>query len=259
MGLILLKNHRIRHCIGLREELVYDALMNTVILCGGKGTRLAEETSLRPKPMVHIGDNPILWHIMKIYASQGFRRFILPLGYKGNYIRKYFLNFRDWDITFVNTGLKTLKGGRIKRVGPHIKADHFHLTYGDGVTDIDLKKLHRFHLNHNKVGTVSVVHPPSRFGEMTLKGKRVVSFEEKPQLSKGQINGGFFVFQTKFLTYLKPDADCDLEFGALQKLADLRQLQAYKHSGFWQCMDTMRERDYLNKLWEKGAPWKVWK
>ncbi len=243
--------------IGVTSNL--DAIP-VVILCGGQGTRMRADGEPRPKPMVEIGGKPILWHIMKVYASHGFRRFVLPLGFGGNFIRKYFMNaaHAPWEISFVDTGPSTLKGARIKRVESHLQADYFHLTYGDGVINSDLSKLHRFHLRHGKVGSVTVVHPPSRFGEMALSGSRVVRFEEKPQLSTGHINGGFFVFKREFLKYLRPAADCDLEFGPLQKLAERGQLNAFRHDGFWQCMDTPRERDYLNKLWKKGAPWKSW-
>lgn len=255
-----------------------------VILCGGRGSRLSEETVLKPKPMVEIGGNPVLWHIMKIYSYYGYNRFILALGYQGEYIKKYFYDYRiissdftilmdphkspkihnipdssDWEITFVDTGLDTLKGGRIKRLEKYIKSDNFHLTYGDGVANIDIEKLYNFHLSHNSIGTVTAVRPPSRFGELILSGDRVVKFEEKPQLEAGVINGGFFVFKKEFMRYLTPDVDCDFEFGALQKLAQDGNLQAYKHAEFWQCMDNIRDRDYLNKLWDsKEAYWKVW-
>ena len=254
-----------------------------VIFCGGLGTRMREDGEIRPKPMIEVGEKPVLWHIMKMYASHGFRRFILPLGFRGDYIKNYFYNYRltsadftlvlnpdheptihsrnaesQWEITFVDTGVKTMKGGRLKRIENHLKSDVFHVTYGDGVGDINLTALHSFHLRHGKVGTVSVVRPPSRFGEMVLKGTEVRRFEEKPQLSTGGINGGFFVFNRELLGLLSKDEDCDLEFGALQKLAEKRQLRAYRHQGFWQCMDTPRDRDYLNKLWDEGAPWKTW-
>ncbi len=256
-----------------------------VILCGGRGTRMQEETEIRPKPMVEIGGRPILWHIMKIYAHYGFNRFILALGYKGDYIKRYFYDYRilstdftlimhpkesprihqvaadsDWEITFVDTGLNTLKGGRIKRLEKYITSDNFLLTYGDGVSDVNIAQLWEFHLSHGKLGTVTAVRPPSRFGEMVLSGNRVEHFEEKPQLGTGVINGGFFVFKREFLSYLTPDEDCDFEFGPLQKLAREGQLMAFTHPGFWQCMDNIRDRDYLNKLWDSGkALWKVWR
>lgn len=254
-----------------------------IILCGGKGSRLSEETALKPKPMVEIGGRPILWHIMKIYSHYKCKKFILAVGYKGEDIKKYFYDYRvlssdftiamhpdesprihnlhehsDWEITFVDTGLDTLKGGRIKRLEKYIKSDNFLLTYGDGVANINIDKLYQFHISHGKIGTVTAVRPPSRFGELVLSGNEVVNFEEKPQLGTGVINGGFFVFKREFLNYLTPDADCDFEFGALQKLAQDGQLQAYLHEGFWQCMDNVRDRDYLNKLWESNqAQWKV--
>lgn len=212
--------------------------MDVIILCGGKGTRLSEETELKPKPMVEIGDMPILWHIMKIYSYYGFKRFILALGYKGDHIKQYFYNYRitrsdfrlvlnpqteaeylgnsdemDWDITFVDTGQDTLKGGRIKRIEKYIESDLFHLTYGDGVCNIDLKKLVAFHKSHGYIGTVSAVHPPSRFGEMVLEGESVLEFEEKPQTDRGYINGGFFVFDKEMLSYLTDNENCDFEFG----------------------------------------------
>lgn len=229
-----------------------------VILCGGKGTRMREDGDRTPKPMVEIGGKPILWHIMTIYARQGFRRFVLPLGFGGESIRRYFGGEGRnpaWSVTFVETGVDTLKGGRVKRCEPHLQTDHFHLTYGDGVADIDLVKLHRFHLKHKKIVTVTAVRPPSRFGELVLKGSVVKRFMEKPQLSSGVINGGFFVFRRDLLKYLTAERSCDLEFGALQRLASDDELRAYRHRGFWQCMDTPRERDFLNAQWKQGAPW----
>lgn len=259
--------------------------MKVVILCGGKGTRLSEETVVRPKPMVEIGGKPMLWHIMKYYASFGMNEFVLALGYKADYIKDYFYHYRltsadftitldpnvdpvihgtgdpdPWSITCVDTGENTLKGGRVKRLEEHLDGDVFLLTYGDGVANVDLGRLLEFHRSHGALGTVTGVRPPSRFGEMVLDGDAVVSFEEKPQLAQGVINGGFFVFDRAFLDYLTPDEDCDLEFGALQKLAADGQLKVFRHDGFWQCMDNVRERDYLESLYESGgAPWKVWK
>ncbi len=258
--------------------------MDVVILCGGKGTRLSEETVIKPKPMVEIGGIPILLHIMRIYSSFGFKRFILALGYKGDYIKQFFYNYRitsgdfqlkldpkiepvyfnhadeaDWDITLVNTGLETLKGGRIKRIEKHIKSNSFHLTYGDGVSDVNLHNLVAFHDSHDGIGTVSAVHPPSRFGEMLLSGDNVREFEEKPQMGGGYINGGFFVFDKALFSYLDKDEQCDFEFGPLQTIAKEGGLKAYQHDGFWQCMDNVRERDYLNNLIKsKNAPWVVW-
>ena len=255
-------------------------MIDVIILCGGKGTRLSEETATKPKPMVEIGGKPILWHIMKQYSYYGCHRFILALGYKGEYIKNYFHNCRalstdltletdpekhdnrdesHWEIMFVDTGLNTLKGGRIKRLEKYIKSDIVHLTYGDGLCSIDIKDLENFHLQHGKVGTVTGVHPPSRFGEMAVEGDTVIHFEEKPQLSTGVINGGFFVFDKRLFDYLSTDEDCDFEFGPLQKVAHAGELKVRKHDGFWQCMDTLREREYLEKLWNSGKPpWKMW-
>lgn len=257
---------------------------DVIILCGGKGSRLSEETILKPKPMIEIGGKPILWHIMKHYSYYGYHRFILALGYKGEYVKNYFYNYRifsndftiemhpekepqihglsdesHWEITLVDTGLNTLKGGRIKRLERYVKSDNFHLTYGDGVSNVNLNELDRFHMKHGNIGIITGVHPPSRFGEMVIKGDNVIHFEEKPQLSTGIINGGFFVFNRKFFDYLTSDDKCDFEFGPLQKIASEKELKVFKHDGFWQCMDTIRERDYLNSLWESGSPpWKVW-
>lgn len=257
---------------------------DVIILCGGKGSRLSEETTLKPKPMIEIGGKPILWHIMKHYSYYGYHRFILALGYKGEYVKNYFYNYRifsndftiemhpekepqihglsdesHWEITLVDTGLNTLKGGRIKRLERYVKSDNFHLTYGDGVSNVNLNELDRFHIKHGNIGTITGVHPPSRFGEMVIEGDNVIHFEEKPQLSTGIINGGFFVFNRKFFDYLTSDDKCDFEFGPLQKIASEKELKVFKHDGFWQCMDTIRERDYLNSLWESDSPpWKVW-
>lgn len=234
--------------------------------------------------MVEIGGMPILWHIMKIYSYYGFNNFILALGYKGDYIKNFFYNYKitsgdfkmafspkaeieyfnhsdelGWEITFVDTGLETLKGGRIKKLEKYITTDLFHLTYGDGVCNINLEELVAFHESHGCMGTVSAVRPPSRFGEMLLRGDDVLEFEEKPQMDRGYINGGFFVFHREMLSYLTDDESCDFEFGPLQKIAKAGKLKAFKHDGFWQCMDNVRERDYLDKLIKlNNAPWKVW-
>ncbi|SDM88632.1 glucose-1-phosphate cytidylyltransferase [Daejeonella rubra] len=255
--------------------------MEVVILCGGKGTRLSEETVSRPKPMVEIGGMPILWHIMKSYSDHGYKKFVLALGYKASFIKEYFYNLRisgsdftlqmtpdhtptfynalpesDWEITFVDTGEDTLKGARVKKLESFIKSDKFSLTYGDGVSDVNIKELLKFHESTGKLATVTAVHPPSRFGELDLDGTKVTSFEEKPQMATGYINGGFFVFDKRIMTYLTEDEDCDLEFGALQKISEEGQLEAFIHNGFWQCMDNVRERDYLDKLVKtKKAPW----
>jgi len=259
--------------------------MDVVILCGGKGTRLSEETLSIPKPMVEIGGMPILWHIMKTYSHYGNNRFILALGYKGEKIKQYFYNFRitgadfslkmdpehdikylnhsnekHWEIVFVDTGEATLKGGRIKRVEEFIKTDEFHLTYGDGIGDVNLETLVDFHKSHDRIGTVTAVRPPSRFGELNINEENtVIGLEEKPQMGKGLINGGFFIFNKKILSYLTEDKGCDFEFGPLQKIAYEGQLKAYNHDGFWQCMDNIRERDFLDKqIKDNIAPWMVW-
>ena len=259
--------------------------MDVVILCGGKGTRLSEETLSKPKPMVEIGGKPILWHIMKSYSHYGANRFILALGYKGDYIKQYFYNYKytsadfsikldprekieifnssdekHWEIIFVDTGQETLKGGRIKRVEKYIQSDLFHLTYGDGVCDVDINKLVNFHNSHDCIGSVTAVRPPSRFGELNIdKNNTVQEIEEKPQMGKGLINGGFFIFDKKMLSYLSEEENCDFEFGPLQKIASEGQLKALKHDGFWQCMDNVRERDFLDKqVKDNTAPWMVW-
>ena len=259
--------------------------MDVVILCGGKGTRLSEETVLRPKPMVEIGGKPILWHIMKYYSSFGFNNFILALGYKASYIKEYFYNYRitqndytldfnpktspefhnlrensNWKISFIDTGLETLKGARIKRIEKYIKTSNFHLTYGDGLSNVNLKELRDFHNKNNKIATVTAVRPPSRFGEMTINSNNIVKdFEEKSQMKTGYINGGFFILNKAIMDHLNDNVNCDFEFGPLQKLAKTNQLMAFKHEGFWQCMDNVRERDYLNSLVDKNnAPWINW-
>lgn len=255
--------------------------MEVVILCGGKGTRLSEETISKPKPMVELNGKPILWHIMRIYSYYGFRKFVLALGYKGEFIKNYFYNLRisgndfrlkmsplhvpefftlgieqDWEITFIDTGENNLKGSRIKQIEKYISSDNFMLTYGDGVSDLDINKLLSFHKKHNKIGTLTAVHPPSRFGELEIDGETVTAFEEKPQMHSGYINGGFFVFKRDFFSYLERKEDCDLEFGALQKVAQEGELKAFMHDGFWQCMDNTRDRDYLDNLVKKNkAPW----
>ena len=251
--------------------------MEVVILCGGKGTRLSEETITKPKPMVEIGGKPILWHIMKSYSNYGYKKFILALGYKGHIIKDFFYNARinqsdftlkmdplkpivfhntiienDWEISFIDTGEETLKGGRMKKIEKLIKSDDFFVTYGDGVSNINLKSLYEFHMKSSKIATVSAVRPPSRFGELSLNGDNVESFEEKPQMNDGYINGGFFVFNKKLFSFLEDDDNCDLEFGALQKIAELGQMNAFRHNDFWQCMDNIREKNYLNQLAKEG-------
>jgi len=260
--------------------------MDVVILCGGKGTRLSEETINKPKPMVEIGGMPILWHIMKTYSFFGVNRFILALGYKSELIKQYFYNYRitksdftlslnpehkikylnqsdenNWEIVFVDTGIDSLKGSRIKRVEKYVNSDTFHLTYGDGVCDIDINKLTTFHNNHNCLGTVTAVRPPSRFGELSInKNNSVLDLEEKPQMGRGFINGGYFIFDKSIMNYLSSDNNCDFEFGPLQKITQNGQLMAFKHNGFWQCMDNVRERDYLDKqISANRAQWMHWK
>lgn len=254
-----------------------------LILCGGMGTRLREETEYRPKPMVEIGGRPILWHIMRIYASHGYRRFVLLAGYRANQIKEYFLNYEalrrdftitlgrhqqiafhdkhgdeDWEITIADTGVATMTGGRIKKAERYIDADRFMLTYGDGVADINITALMAAHRAGNRIGTVTGVRPPSRYGELDVTGDRVTSFAEKPQLHDGLINGGFFVFERSFLDYLPDDPACVLEQKPLEALTATGQLGVFRHPGFWQCMDTYRDSQLLNQLWDEGrAPWKA--
>lgn len=258
--------------------------MEVVILCGGLGTRLREETEFRPKPMVNIGGRPILWHIMKIFAQYGYTKFILSLGYKGEMIKEYFYHYEimnndvtlklgspentyihqshnenGWQVTLANTGEKALKGARLKKVEKYITGDEFLVTYGDGVADVDIKALISFHRSHGKLATLTGINPASRFGELKINGNQVEAFREKPETSAGLINGGFFVFNKGIFDYLSPDDSCDLEIGALEQIANSGQLMVYKHTGSWACMDTLRDVDYLNKLWnENKAFWKIW-
>jgi len=261
-----------------------DKKIKVVILCGGRGARLKEETEFKPKPMVEIGGKPILWHIMKLYAHYGFNDFILCLGYKGEMIKEYFLNYQvmnndftiilggknkishhtdhlenDWKVTLVDTGADAMTGARVKKVQRYIKEDTFMLTYGDGVGDIDIRKLLALHKRKGKIGTVTAVRPSSRFGEIVIKGDLALGFSEKPQTTQGFVNGGFFVFNREFFDYLSEDKDCYLEKSPLENLSRDRELVVYAHTGFWQCMDTQRELDLLANLWATGkAPWKVW-
>ena len=235
--------------------------MKLVILAGGLGTRISEETKKKPKPMVKIGNMPIIWHIMKIYSSYGIKDFIICLGYKGHVIKE-FLSKRSkiekWNINFVNTGLKTLTGGRIKRIEKFInKNENFCMTYGDGLSNINIKKLIKFHFKHKKIATVSAVNPPSRFGVLTInKNKLVTNFREKP--SNSFINGGFFVLSKKVFKFLKNDKTI-FEVDCLTKLFKNKELKAFKHVNFWACMDTVKDKNDLNKLWKKSnPPWKVW-
>lgn len=258
--------------------------MKTIIFCGGLGTRLREETEFRPKPLVEIGGKPILWHIMKTYSHYGFNDFILCLGYKGSMIKEYFCHYnllnkdftltlgqekepvayndhceKDWRITFVDTGEETLKGGRLKKVEKYINEDTFMATYGDGVADIDIAKLVEFHKGHGKIATLTGVRPLSRFGELITEGDQIKKFEEKPQSDGKPINGGFFVFNRRIFDYLQDHDNCDLEYGTLDKMAESGELMMYRHPGFWYCMDTTRDSDYLRKIWREGkVPWKVW-
>jgi glucose-1-phosphate cytidylyltransferase len=258
--------------------------LTTMILCGGLGTRMREETEYRPKPMVEIGGRPILWHIMRLYAFHGCRDYVLCLGYKGDQIKSYFLDFEahqsdvtvelgapksityhgalaeaGWKVTLANTGLQAQTGARVKRAARHLAGDRFLLTYGDGVADIDIPALVRFHEREGTIGTVTGVRPSSRFGELLTDGPRVVRFSEKPRTHAGLINGGFFVFERRFLDYLTEDDECVLERDPLERLAAEGQLSVYQHDGYWQCMDTQKDVQHLNQLWESGhAPWKVW-
>ncbi len=259
--------------------------MKVVILCGGFGTRLREETEFRPKPMVNIGTRPILWHIMKYYSQFGYKEFVLALGYKGEMIKNYFCHYElmnndvtielglpesmyiqhshseaGWKITLADTGEKTLKGARIKKVEKYIIGDSFMMSYGDGVSDVDINALLAFHKSHGKMATVTGIHHASQFGELKIEGDCVVSFVEKPQNGEGLINGGYFVFNRSIFNYLSMDDLCDLEVGALMQIAKDGQLMVYKHKGFWACMDTLRDMEHLNKLWDDNrAKWKIWK
>lgn len=259
--------------------------MKVIILCGGRGTRLGEVTEYRPKPMVEIGGKPILWHIMKIYAHYGFTDFILCLGYKGYMIKEYFFNYelinndftvelgenknveihnshseQGWRITLAETGTEALKGARIKKVEKYIDSEPFMITYGDGVANIDINKLLAFHQEHGKIGTITGVRPPSRFGELEVRNNKVAKFTEKPQASGGLINGGFFVFNKELFDFLSTDDDCDFERGPLEKLANMGELMVYEHFGPWQCMDTVRDMNHLNNLWNQNkAFWKIWR
>ncbi|MHB8381107.1 MAG: glucose-1-phosphate cytidylyltransferase [Candidatus Binataceae bacterium] len=256
--------------------------MKVAILAGGLGTRLREETEYRPKPMVEIGGRPILWHIMKLYAHFGFKEFVLCLGYKGDVIRDYFRNYetrnRDftltlgsqdlevhnchsedgWKVTLAETGAATMTGGRIKRIARYLEGGVFMATYGDGLADIDVGRLLAFHRHSGKLATVTAVRPSSRYGELAIEDGLVRMFQEKPQIHKGWINGGFFVFEKPVLELIK-GADDALETGLLARLVEKEELAVYQHCGFWQCMDTYRETQVLNELWREGrAPWSVW-
>jgi glucose-1-phosphate cytidylyltransferase len=257
--------------------------MKVAILAGGIGTRLREETEYRPKPMVEIGGRPMLWHIMKIYSHYGLTDFIICLGYKGAVIRDYFYNYQirncdftvtlgagtvemynahdedGWRVTLADTGDKTMTGGRLKRISGYLGGRPFMATYGDGVANIDIARLRAFHKSHGKLATVTAVRPSSRYGELSIVDGMVQLFQEKPQVQEGWINGGFFVFEPEVLDLIEGD-DETLEAGLLMKLSEKRQLAVYQHDGFWQCMDTYREMEMLNGLWnEDAAPWRVWR
>ena len=255
--------------------------MKTVILAGGLGTRLAEETGVKPKPMVEIGGRPILWHIMKSYAAYGYSEFVIALGYKGEVIKDYFLNYyywrnnismhlgngrvevhndssEDWSVHLVDTGLDTQTGGRVKRLTSWIGNETFMLTYGDGVANIDIQELVSFHRGQGKLATITAVRPPARFGGISLECDQVIEFKEKPQIGEGWINGGFFVLEPEVLDYIDGDA-IEWEKEPLERLAAEGQLVAYQHNEFWQCMDTLRDVRTMERFWQSGdAPWVVW-
>jgi len=255
--------------------------MKVVILAGGLGTRLAEETEVRPKPMVEIGGFPILWHIMKIYAYQGFDEFVVALGYKGEIIKRFFYDYHnlngdisinfasgqvdsknrdceDWTVHLVDTGQNSMTGGRIKRLENLLRDDTFMVTYGDGVCNVDVAELVKFHNSHGKLATVTAVRPPARYGELLINADSTAQFSEKPQTHEGWINGGFMVLEPQALDYLSGD-DSILELDVLERLAGEGQLVAYRHKGFWQCMDTLRDKRQLEEAWKSGsAPWKIW-
>ena len=255
--------------------------LQAVILAGGFGTRISEETTLRPKPMIEIGSNPILWHILKIYSSYGVNEFIICCGYKGYMIKEYFANYflhtsdvtfnmknntmkvhnknaEPWKVTLIDTGEKTMTGGRLARIKNYIKEDNFCFTYGDGLADINIKQLIAFHIEKNRKATLTAVQPPGRYGSLDFERGRVLGFEEKPKGDGNWINGGFFVLNKSIFSLLDKD-DCIWEQKPLTSLAKEGQLSAFNHNGFWQPMDTLRDKILLERLWKEGkAPWKVW-
>ncbi|MEM6582968.1 MAG: glucose-1-phosphate cytidylyltransferase [Pseudomonadota bacterium] len=255
--------------------------MKVAILAGGLGARLAEETEVKPKPMVEIGTQPLLWHIMMHYAVHGYDEFVIALGYKGEYIKRWMREYaglhsnmtvqtgtgeiklhqssaQNWTVDLVNTGQETATGGRIKRLRKWLGDDTFMLTWGDGVSNVDINKLLRFHKHHGRLATMTAVRPPARFGHIELDGDRIARFQEKPQTSEGWINGAFFVLEPSVLDYISGD-DCQWELEPLERLAEDGQLMAFRHDGFWQCMDTLRDKKLLERLWrEDRAPWKTW-
>jgi len=255
--------------------------MKVVILAGGLGTRLAEETEIKPKPMIEIGGHPILWHVMKHYAHYNLKEFYIALGYRGEAIKRFFMDYyslngsitidllsgtvdthdrecEDWLVHLKNTGQDTYTGGRVRRLAPYLSDGTFMVTYGDGVSDINLQDLLAFHRSHGRIATVTAVRPPARFGGLIFDGDMVVDFTEKPQIGEGWINGGFLVLEPEIFNYLEGDQS-SLEADALERLAADKQLAGYRHQGFWQCMDTLRDKRLLESLWqEQRAPWKVW-
>ncbi len=259
--------------------------MKVAILAGGKGTRLAEETDVRPKPMVEIGGHPILWHIMMHYSAYGFDEFAIALGHKGEFIKKYFVDYSaldgdltidlrktgngriwqhapgrpNWTVELIETGAETLTGGRVKRLQPHLGGSRFMLTWGDGVSNIDLRQLLAFHESHGKLATVTAVRPPARYGHMRFDGDRVAAFEEKPQTAEGWINGAFFVLEPQVMDYIDNDMVM-FEHAPMERLSAEGQLMAYRHDGFWGCMDTLRDKHNLQEMWDSGEPpWATWR
>jgi glucose-1-phosphate cytidylyltransferase len=258
--------------------------MQVVIFCGGLGTRLKEQTEFRPKPMVPIGGRPILWHIMQIYSRFGHKEFILALGYKGEMIKEYFYNYEimnsdiciefgpeskmtiyprheevaDWKVTLVDTGEWSLKAARLKMIQKYIEGDNFFVTYGDGLSDINLNNLEKYHMSHGRIATLTGVSPASQWGEMNIKDGQVVKFREKPSDKSRIVNGGFYIFKKNFFDYINSEKTCDLETTILEQLADEGELMVYRHTGRWACMDNLRDVEYLNKIWfENKAFWRV--